>query len=712
MPNRRTMKLVLPPNQAMLTPKPTTGGPGSGKTVLSAYLIKEFRKTAKGALVTHFHCDKDQKLLSSTETILSSLLHQILAKNSHLVDHAVREFETRPRGFSDSLGTLCTVLDNVLQDKNCPKVYCILDALDECSNPQALLKELSTHYSSHITDYRHFSVKSPIRFLITSQPSRNFENYALLPKFSSIIDMTTAENFRSREVDIRHSIKERVSILPFSPKVKRKVHAHLEKGADGMYLWVSLTLDELAKTPSGNVDQVLRSTPKDLDERYTSFLYQIRRKSRDWAPQIIRLIFAALRPLSVGELYLALKLLKDETDCVNKPLDEDTLDNFESDLRLCGPIIKVQDMNLHGALSRSRTVTLVHPTAKEFLTRNLTRNSELSKHFYVNSDIAHLELGEVCMKYLYYTDLGKTFSPPSPREQVYQKFRRVVTKAIELQDYSRRYPLLDYATQSWLQHCTTPSQKPDSGFLEFFRRFTILDMARWKWIWWRLNVPYSIDVQNLSYNDAQAKPYVREALELYQPQRDLESKVTDPATEIMLFLTRDLQTSPLLPVLWRANKHRLTLRDEYGRTLLHYAALEGWAHSIDLLVGYMRNDLNIQDHAKSTALHIAVMPVREDQNSARLRLAKALLDEGADTEIKDASGMTPLLLAIQFGMYDMVKLLLEVGAADPTAVDVYEGPELDMAIEFSGDVVQPDGGTISSLLEYHQNNRDWVMVCK
>ncbi len=164
------------------------GGPGSGKTVLSAYLIKEFRKDAERTLVTHFHCDKDQGFLSSTEAILSSLLHQILANNSHLIGHAVKEFETRPRGFSDSLGTLCTVLENILQDRDCPKVCCVLDALDESSNPHALLKELSMHYDTHIKDHRRFIVDSPIPFLITSQPGCNFEKYASLPRFSSIID--------------------------------------------------------------------------------------------------------------------------------------------------------------------------------------------------------------------------------------------------------------------------------------------------------------------------------------------------------------------------------------------------------------------------------------------------------------------------------------------------------------------------------------------
>ena len=683
------------------------GGPGSGKTVLSAYLVEDFHKTTKGTLVTHFHCDKDQPALSSTEAILSSLLHQILAKNSHLIDHAVREFETRPEGFSDSLGTLCTVLASILQDRDCPKVYCILDALDECPNPQALLKELSMHYDANVQDHRHISVVSPIRFLITSQPNLNFEKYGSLPKFSSIIDMTTTENFRSREQDIRLSITERVAALPFSSKIKKKVHSHLEQGADGMYLWVSLTLDELAKTASGNVEQVLRSTPRNLDERYKSFLSQIRKKSRDWAFKIFLLVVTALRPLSIEELYCALKVWEGGSDYVNKPLDEDTLHNFKEDLVLCGPIIRVQCTDPQVSASGHSSVTLVHPTAKEFL----TRNSDLAKHFYIDLGTAHAPLGGICMDYLFYIDLGKTFTQPATtRENASRKFKRVVAKAVDLQRYSRRYPLLEYATRSWLQHCIKTSQKPGPEFLERFRTFARLDATRWKWIWWRLNVPCSVDMQNLSYNDAQTKPYVRRALEAYRPTRELPTQVTDPAIETMLYLMRDLQTSLLLPVLWRANKQRLPLQDEYGRTVLHYAALEGWAKCFDLLAEYMRNDLNIQDHAQSTALHVAVMPGRKYLSSARFEIVKCLLNEGADTELEDASGMTPLLLALQFGMYEMAKLLLEVGGADISAIKRYEGSELAMALEISGDVDQEDGGTIEGLLEFYKNRGDWVFV--
>ena len=683
------------------------GGPGTGKTVLSKYLVGEFRQNAKEMLVTHFHCDKDQGSLSSTEAILSSLLHQILAKNGHLIEHAVREFETRPRGFSDSLGTLCTVLGNVLQDRKCPKICCILDAIDECPNPHDLLKEVSTHYESRLKDRRLYSIESPIRFLITSQPGQNFENFALLPRFSWVIDMSTTKNFRCREIDIQLSIADRVANLPFSARVKRKIQQNLEQGADGMYLWVSLTLDQLANTSSHGVDQVLKSTPRDLDERYKSFVSQISKKSRDWAQKIILLVVTALRPLSVTELYLAFMLLEGGHSHVNEGLDEDTLDDFEKDLRLCGPMIKIKHMSSQRSVSHTSTVTLVHPTAKDFL----TRNPDLAKSFYVDLEAAHLQLSKICMDYLYYINLAKIFAPPSTtREDSGQKLRRVIAKAIDLQEYSRRYPLLEYATRSWLQHCTKTRQNPGQDFFECFRMFSRLDAKRWSWIWWRLNVPYSMDAQNLSYNDAQAKPYVRKALDMYPTQADLTNKVPNPIIETMLFLTRDLQKSLLLPVLWRANKERLSLQDEHGRTILHYAALEGWASSIDILAEYMRHDLNLQDHANKTALHIAVMPGRESQAAERFRIAKALLDEGAATEITDHLGMTPLLLAIQFGMYDMVKLLLEVGYADPTAVDEYEGSELDLALEISGSIVQPDGKTILGLLETHRNNRGWILV--
>ena len=110
------------------------GAPGSGKSVISSYLMKELKQENEDSekLIIYFHCNKDQAFFGSVKALLSSLIHQILSRNHHLINHAVKEYELRPNDFSDSFEALCTVLENVLGDNGCPKIICVIDALDEC----------------------------------------------------------------------------------------------------------------------------------------------------------------------------------------------------------------------------------------------------------------------------------------------------------------------------------------------------------------------------------------------------------------------------------------------------------------------------------------------------------------------------------------------------------------------------------------------------
>ena len=697
------------------------GAPGSGKLVISSYLVEQLKRENEDSekLVIYFHCDKDQSLLSSAKSLLSSLIHQVFARNDHLIDHAVKEYELRPNGFSDSFGTLCTVLKNVLEDGRCPKIYCVIDALDECQDSQAFLREISTHYGSHIVDHANMSVSSPIRFLITSQPNHALESNALLYKFSTTIDMGAAENLKKRESDLSQFIAERVANLPFASKTKKMVRKNLEKGAEGMFLWASLVLDELALSPSWKADQISQSTPKNLDERYKSFLYQIKPSNADWAHKVILVVATALRPLSVTELYVALTLWDGQVGHINKPLDLDSVDNFKKDLRHCGSILRIQNVKLHTSLRQSGMVTLVHQTAKDFL----TRNRDLAGKFYVDLETAHEELARICMEYVAYANLEDANVPALiRRESMAQRFRRAVMRVISLRGRPKRYPLLEYATRFWLEHCTTATQEPDQEFRQYFRGFTRLDANYWSWIWWRLNVPHSMSLQRPFYNDARAGPSVQRADQVYRTPQNQRPMVTDPAIGTMLFLMKDLQGLPLLAILWRANLQRLSSQDNDGKTILHHGAQEGWANSAELLVEYMRKHLDIQDNAENTALHIAATPGGDGESAAnvqfgKLQIAKSLLNEEAATEIENASGMTPLLQAIQFGTYDMVKLLLETGRADLAVVDAYEGPEIDMALEIGGDIVQPDGQTISQLLAQYRDHepeeslrQSWILI--
>ena len=123
------------------------------------------------------------------------------------------------------------------------------------------------------------------------------------------------------------------------------------------------------------------------------------------------------------------------------------------------------------------------------------------------------------MEYMAYANLGDPdVTIPIKGGSLVQKFRRAVMRLIALQGYSERYPLLEHATRFWLEHCNTAPAELNQEFRHYFDRFTGLDAKCWSWIWWRLNVPYSISLHRPIY-DAQARTSTRKADQVYsRPQ--------------------------------------------------------------------------------------------------------------------------------------------------------------------------------------------------
>ncbi len=83
-------------------------------------------------------------------------------------------------------------------------------------------------------------------------------------------------------------------------------------------------------------------------------------------------------------------------------------------------------------------------------------------------------------------------------------------------------------------------------------------------------------------------------------------------------------------------------------------------------------DLNqVEPEGGSTPLITAIVFGKTD-------ISKALIDAGADLEIKNNEGATALMVAALFCRTETLKLLLEAGA-DPTATDNYGGTALKTA---------------------------------
>jgi ankyrin repeat protein len=131
--------------------------------------------------------------------------------------------------------------------------------------------------------------------------------------------------------------------------------------------------------------------------------------------------------------------------------------------------------------------------------------------------------------------------------------------------------------------------------------------------------------------------------------------------------------------------------DEYGRTALHYAAVEGDGDRVQQLLRAAA-DPNAQDDNGWTALHFAAQ-------ARCVSCVRALLAAGARVDLRDGDGNTPLSTAVFNCRGDgaMIGLLRDAGA-DPRAANNHGVSPVRLAraianydiAQFFGDVSEGD----------------------
>ena len=105
------------------------------------------------------------------------------------------------------------------------------------------------------------------------------------------------------------------------------------------------------------------------------------------------------------------------------------------------------------------------------------------------------------------------------------------------------------------------------------------------------------------------------------------------------------------------------IADKKGVTPLMLAAQEGHTDIIQVLLNSSTATIDMQLHATGqSALYFAAINGYSDA-------VTALLDAGADCDIKDKWGNTPIEVACQEGHHEVVKILLEKGGANPELPD-------------------------------------------
>ena len=220
--------------------------------------------------------------------------------------------------------------------------------LDECE--EEARQTLLDHFRSLQRDN---SIANRIKIIITSRPHLDVE--LILP--GVVIIPLDKNNLKKDIADFVTTEASKLTQFPVA--LREEIRQALINGADGMFLWVSLIIDDLQKSTTTRpriIREKLKSLPKTLPDLYTNILRKIKPEDQEYATAILRWVVWAVRPLTLEELTIAIAIRLEDTSM--SPLEVE----MESDLGrvlwlLFGPMINIRGDKVH----------LVHQSAKDFL---------------------------------------------------------------------------------------------------------------------------------------------------------------------------------------------------------------------------------------------------------------------------------------------------------------------------------------------------------
>lgn len=387
-----------------------TGHPGSGKTTLSSYIAThlESEEESIGAspMVCSFFCNEGIENQRDAQAILRSIIFQILSERRGFVRHvkAAFDLEKDRTWLVKSFDRLWSMFTNIVCDEELGTVIIVIDAMDECekSSRSRLLNSIVKYLD------RRRSTSSPgVKFLVTSRP------YVSIAEF--FVDyhpqrISLEETQDEIDGDLRLVIAQHVRRIARGLDSKGDeialLESHLNEKAGRTFLWAKFALDildeELDSSP-GSFHQILADLPPDLEATYERFLRKVHLGKEDFAANLLCLIIATFRPLSLDEINVATSLQRAvKSDCRDlKTLNVGYLrTNIRADIySTLGPLVRISDSKVY----------LVHLSLKEYLCQSIRDSSDrsLARQYHIDMSNANLFTASACMNYLTLDDFSE-----------------------------------------------------------------------------------------------------------------------------------------------------------------------------------------------------------------------------------------------------------------------------------------------------------------
>lgn len=363
--------------------------PGCGKSVLASFLIDHYAsmQPEDTPKICYFFFKSDNAEQNDAVHAMQAILRQLLLQHRSLINVALSCLnDNRP----DSVQTLWNAFISVAEHPDTGDTICIIDGLDECEMGSGKqFANLVSAHSSGTVSKAELTKPSRLKLLVASRPDTAFKIIFDKPASQSETQSshpsdktkTQISMIRLRGEDETEAISDDVSVviksdisnleyqgLPF--EVLANIQEQLIARADRTFLWVTLILQLLkerveASASRRELNEILPS--RDIDDTYNQLLSGGSDAPR--ARKVVNLVLAALRPLTLDELSIALAIEgEDHRKWSKRSWSESptNVDNIEDELvfpyenhikSLCGHFVRII----------RNCVYLVHETARHFL---------------------------------------------------------------------------------------------------------------------------------------------------------------------------------------------------------------------------------------------------------------------------------------------------------------------------------------------------------
>ncbi|KAL2831281.1 hypothetical protein BJY01DRAFT_226732 [Aspergillus pseudoustus] len=671
------------------------GKPGSGKSTLARYfhdnLVQREPCAASAIIANFFYSHREGQQQTSHSNMLRTILYDILAQDEGFFYH---EFQINYRKYQALVERnggvpmdwpywlLKDTLASLHNYARSSRYYLIIDAIDESDENDR--RDILNFLFDVCANTKHCTVKA----LIASRPVGQLE-----------VRRSQFHGFIRLQDETKHDI------LNFSRSFLRglnltvlldKAVTYIIDNAHGVFIWVQLVGAELVAcaeegSSEEEIFEFLESLPLELDAFYTLMLRKMMdRRNLEQTLEIFHFVLFAQRPLTVSELLHALAIPKD-LKAMFEPSLERLHRRLPTEQRLVhcgGNFLEIRPYQ------GNSTIQVIHQTVREFFLR--PDGCVATSGWRMVDEAAHRTIAVVSIRYLLVLITGGPVGEPTSWSTA--EFEQYIQHLTGM-------PFVAYILTSLGHHlarCLPDSDIANlvSGFLDKVVETPSYQLLKG----WITNTLYEFTYNRLSEPDSEgfrgtalivaARQGHLTAVEvLIHAGADVEYALNSddktplswaacngniPIVEFLLSRGAQLNRGTShkdgrSPLSWAASNghkalvqllltrgaHPTTQDTMSGRTPLSWAVSMGQEEIVKLLLFGGKSDFSIEGQwdRDRTLLSRAA-------ETGHKRIAKLLLDQGADVEGKDAmTDRTPLSWAAAKGHKDVIRLLIENGAS-------------------------------------------------